>query len=74
MTLEELRNKYDELDNIISSIRILTKEITDKNYIEQLELIQYEAQNELDEIEPQIQKLEEEEEREMNREYERSVI
>lgn len=74
MTLEELRNKYDELDNIISSIRILTKEITDKNYIEQLELIQYEAQDELDEIEPQIQKLEEEEEREINKEYERSVI
>lgn len=74
MKLEELRNKYDELDNIISSIRILTKEITDKNYIEQLELIQYEAQNELDEIEPQIQKLEEEEEREINKEYERSVI
>lgn len=74
MQLEELRNKYDELDNIISSIRILTKEITDKNYIEQLELIQYEAQNELDEIEPQIQKLEEEEEREINREYERSKI
>lgn len=74
MELEELRNKYDELDNIISSIRILTKEITDKNYIEQLELIQYEAQNELDEIEPQIQKLEEEEEREINREYERSKI
>ena len=74
MKLEELRNKYDELDDIISSIRILTKEITDKNYIEQLELIQYEAQNELDEIEPQIQKLEEEEEREINKEYERSVI
>ena len=74
MKLEELRNKYDELDDIISSIRILTKEITYKNYIEQLELIQYEAQNELDEIEPQIQKLEEEEEREMNREYEMSKI
>ena len=74
MKLEELRNKYDELDNIISSIRILTEKITDKNYIEQLELIQYEAQNELDEIEPQIQKLEEEEEREINREYERSKI
>lgn len=74
MNLDELRDRYDELDNIISSIRILTKEITDKNYIEQLELIQYEAQNELDEIEPQIQKLEEEEEREINREYERSKI
>ena len=74
MTLEELRNKYDELDNIISSLNSLMDDLTDKNYIEQLELIKYEAQNELDEIEPQIQKLEEEEEREMNREYERSKI
>lgn len=74
MTLEELRNKYDELDNIISSLNSLMDDLTDKNYIEQLELIKYEAQNELDEIEPQIQKLEEEEEREINREYERSVI
>ena len=74
MTLEELRNKYDELDNLISSLNSLMDDLTDKNYIEQLELIKFEAQNELDEIEPQIQKLEEEEEREMNREYERSVI
>lgn len=74
MTLEELRNKYDELDNIISSLNSLMDDLTDKNYIEQLELIKFEAQNELDEIEPQIQKLEEEEEREINREYERSVI
>ena len=74
MTLEELRNKYDELDNLISSLNSLMDDLTDKNYIEQLELIKFEAQNELDEIEPQIQKLEEEEEREINREYERSVI
>ena len=74
MTLEELRNKYDELDNIISSLNSLMDDLTDKNYIEQLELIKYEAQNELDEIEPQIQKLEEEEEREINRECERSKI
>lgn len=74
MQLEELRNKYDELDNIISSLNSLMDDLTDKNYIEQLELIKFEAQNELDEIEPQIQKLEEEEEREMNREYERSRL
>ena len=74
MKLEELRNKYDELDNIISSLNSLMDDLTDKNYIEQLELIKFEAQNELDEIEPQIQKLEEEEEREINREYERSKI
>lgn len=74
MQLEELRNKYDELDNIISSLNSLMDDLTDKNYIEQLEPIKYEAQDELDEIEPQIQKLEEEEEREMNRECERSKI
>ena len=74
MNLDDLRDRYDELDNIISSIRILTKEITDKNYIEQLELIQYEAQNELNEIIPKLEQLEEKEEEEMNREYERSVI
>ena len=74
MNLDDLRDRYDELDNIISSIRILTKEITDKNYIEQLELIQYEAQNELNEIIPKLEQLEEKEEREINREYERSKI
>ena len=74
MKLEELRNKYDELDNIISSIRILTKEITDKNYIEQLELIQYEAQNEFEEVSKQLSAEQEKEYVEMNYQYERSVI
>ena len=74
MKLEELRNKYDELDNIISSIRILTKEITDKNYIEQLELIQYEAQNEFEEVSEQLSAEQEKEYAEMNYQYERSVI
>ena len=32
MGIDELRDRYDELDNIISSIRILTKEIKDKDY------------------------------------------
>ena len=74
MGIDELRDRYDELDNIISSIRILTKEITDKNYIEQLELIQYEAQDELDEITPRIEQLEEEEEKELENEYNRERI
>ena len=33
MGIDELRDRYDELDNIISSIQILTKEIKDKDYI-----------------------------------------
>ena len=74
MGIDELRDRYDELDNIISSIQILTKEIKDKDYIERLEIIEFEAQDELNEIIPKLEQLEEKEEEEMNREYERSKI
>ena len=74
MGIDELRDRYDELDNIISSIRILTKEIKDKDYIEKLEIIEFEAQDELDEITPRIEQLEEEEEKELDNEYYRERI
>ena len=74
MGIDELRDRYDELDNIISSIRILTKEIKDKDYIEKLEIIEFEAQDELDEITPKIEQLEEEEEKELENEYNRERI
>lgn len=74
MGIDELRDRYDELDNIISSIQILTKEIKDKDYIERLEVIEFEAQDELDEIIPRIEQLEEEEEKELENEYNRERI
>lgn len=74
MGIDELRDRYDELDNIISSIQILTKEIKDKDYIEKLEIIEFEAQDELDEITPRIEQLEEEEEKELENEYNRERI
>ena len=74
MGIDELRDRYDKLDNIISSIRILTKEIKDKDYIERLEIIEFEAQDELDEITPRIEQLEEEEEKELENEYNRERI
>lgn len=74
MGIDELRDRYDELDNIISSIQILTKEIKDKDYIERLEIIEFEAQDELDEITPRIEQLEEEEEKELENEYNRERI
>jgi len=51
----DLQDKYDELDNIISTLRILIDDLTDKEYIGQLQSIQYQAQDELDEIEPKLQ-------------------
>ncbi len=70
----ELQDKYDELDNIENTIRNLIDEITDKDYIAQLQETMYQAQNEKEEIEPRLQEMYDKEEQEMNYQYERSVI
>lgn len=72
--MEELQERYDELDNIISSLDMLIDEITDNEYIEQLREIKYQAENEKEEVEPRLRELQEQEEREMNREYELSQL
>lgn len=70
----ELQDRYDELDNLISSLNLLINELTDKNYIEQLEFIKFEAQNEFEEVSEQLSAEQEREYAEMNYQYERSVI
>ena len=69
-----LQDRYDELDNLISSLDSMIDELTDKNYIEQLELIKFEAQNEFEEVSEQLSAEQEKEYAEMNYQYERSVI
>lgn len=70
----DLQDRYDELYNLISSLDSLMNELTDKNYIEQLELIKFEAQNEFEEVSEQLSVEQEKEYAEMNYQYERSVI
>ena len=70
----DLQDRYDELDNLISSLDSLMDELTDKNYIEQLELIKFEAQNEFEEVSKQLSDEQKKEYAEMNYQYERSVI
>ena len=70
----ELQDRYDELGNLINSLNSLINELTDKNYIEQLELIKFEAQNEFEEVSEQLSAEQEREYAEMNYQYERSVI
>ena len=70
----ELQDRYVELDNLISSVNSLINELTDKNYIEQLELIKYEAQNEFEDVSEQLSAEQEREYAEINYQYERSVI
>lgn len=70
----EFQERYDELDNIVSSINILVDEISDKIYIDMLNEIKFEAQNELEEIEERLQEENEKEQKEMNYDFERSRL
>lgn len=70
----DTQDRYDELDNIVRTLDILADDINDKYYIDLINDIKYEAENELEEV---IEKLEEErrrEEKQMNYEYERSAV
>ena len=70
MSTEELQARYDELDNIISSLGILADDVKIyKDIKEDLEIMKHEAQKELDEIEPDLQKARDEEEKALENEY-----
>lgn len=70
----DLQDRYDELDNIISSIDILVDEISDKDYIDRLNEIKFDAQNEKEEVEEKLEKEREEEERQQEKEYLKEAI
>lgn len=63
------QEKYDELDNIISSINILVDEIKDTDYIYMLNEIKYQAQNEMEEVEEKLQAEQDREYAEREKEY-----
>ena len=74
----DLQSRYDDLDNLIRNIDNAIDEVEDKkymkDYIDDLNYIKYDLENESEEV---AEKLEEEQKREeiqMNYEYERSVI
>lgn len=70
----DTQDKYDELDNIIRTLDMLVEDLNDKYYIDWINDIKFEAENELEEV---SEKLEEERKREeMQQEYlyESSVI
>ena len=72
--IQEKQERYDELDNIINSLDVLIDDITDKYYIDILNEIKFEAQNELEELQEELNGLYEEEEKEANYQYERSRL
>ena len=65
----DMQKKYDDLDNIISTIRILVDEIDDEDYKEQLQYIQFKAEDEIKEVDAELQKEYDREEAEMNKQF-----
>lgn len=72
--MKDLQDKYDELSTMITGLKALTDEITDKYYIEQLEETISQATEELERIEEGLKAEAEQEYQEMNYQYERSAI
>lgn len=65
----DLQKKYDELDNIVGTLNSLVDEISDEQYIEDLNYIKYQAENERDLVEADLEKERAFEEKQMNKEY-----
>lgn len=70
----DYQDKYDELDNIARTLDVLADEVNDKYYIDLINDIKYEAENELQEVAEKLEEEQRREEMQMNYEYERSVI
>ena len=68
----EIQERYDELYNIVDTLDTLIEELDGKymqNYIDQLRETMWEAQTEMDLIEPELQKSQWKEEQAQENEY-----
>lgn len=70
----DYQDRYDELDNIVRTLDILVDDINDKYYIDLINDIKFEAENELEEVAEKLEEEQKREERQMNYEYERSAV
>lgn len=74
MNLDEIRDRYDELDNLINTIDYLIKESQSKDVKGDLEFLKFNYLDEKEMLEEKISELEEQEERELSREFDRVRI
>lgn len=70
----DTQDRYDELDNIVRTLDILADDINDKYYIDLINDIKYEAENELEEVSEKLEEEQRREERQQEYEFERSVV
>lgn len=74
MNLDEIRDRYDELDNLINTVDYLIKESQSKDVKGDLEFLKFNYLDEKEMLEEKISELEEQEERELSREFDRVRI
>lgn len=73
--MDELRDMYDELENIVDTLESLSNSIRyNKDIEEQLDEIRFDAEKEMEELGHRLEKLEDAENRELEFEYIRSRI
>lgn len=70
----DIQNRYDELDNLLSTIDVLIDEIESKDIIDDLEYIKYNYMGEKEDLEKELARMQEQEEKELENEYIRSVL
>lgn len=67
--MDELKDKYEDLNNLFENLEIAENETTDKIFKEQILGLMREVQIEIEQLEPNISKQEQEENKELLREY-----
>ena len=70
----DYQDRYDELDNITSSIDILIDEISDKDYINRLNEIKFDAEYEKEKVSEKLEEEQIREEMQQERDYWKEVI
>ena len=71
--MDDLRDRYDELENIVETLEELSNDIKyNKDIMEQLDAIRFETEKEMEELGHRLEKLEDAENRELEFEYVRS--
>ena len=67
--MDELKDKYDDLNNLFENLEIAKNETKDKIFKEQILELMREVQIEMEQLEPVILRQEQEENKELLREY-----
>jgi len=70
--MDEIKDRYYELDELITSLDMLIEQLSDEEIIGKLEAIKFEYYDERESLDKRISELEEQENKEQELEYERS--